>query len=720
MKRKLDVSSIYSDTTKKGNGISTAFISSSSNWTEDDTVNQWTNRSYSSKYYDILTKRKALPVYSFKEELIDKVKNHQIVVVEGETGSGKTTQIPQFLLPMLAVPGKRCVACTQPRRVAAMSIAKRVSEEMDVVMGEQVGYTIRFEDCTTSDTILKFMTDGMLLREAMNDPYMNRYSCIVIDEAHERTLSTDVLMGLLKEVLLKRPDLKVVVMSATLDAVKFQTYFDNAPLMKVPGRTHPVEIFYTPEPEKDYIEASVRTVVQIHQCESKGDVLLFLTGEQEIEQACTAIRDEAEKLGDSVGPITVYPLYASLPPRQQQDIFKDAPPPRKAGGIAGRKVVVSTNIAETSLTIDGIVYVVDPGFSKQKVFNPRIRVESLLVSPISKASAQQRSGRAGRTQPGKCFRLYTERSFTDELIEQTYPEILRSRMETVVLTLLKLGIEDLVHFDFMDPPAPETMMRALEQLNYLGALDDEGAMTQLGHKMSEVPLEPQLAKMLLISPEFECSNEMLSIVALLSVPNVFMRPKDAAKAADEAKAQFAHADGDHLTLLNAYHAYKQSGDSKDWCYDNFINYRSVQSADNVRNQLERIMKKLNLALVSTDFSSADYYNNLRRCCVAGLFMQVAHLQKQGHYLTVKDQQVVSIHPSSVLDNKPPWVLFQEFVLTTRNYVRTVTVARLEWLVELAPHYYDLENWPEGETKNELERGYRRLMQEKQHQAKKKG
>jgi len=522
-----------------------------------------------------------------------------------------------------------------------MSIAKRVAEEMDVEMGEQVGYTIRFEDCSNQNsTVLKFMTDGMLLREAMHDPHMQRYSCIVIDEAHERTLSTDVLMGLLKDVMKNRPDLKVVVMSATLDALKFQQYFDGAPLLKVPGRTHPVEIFYTPEPEKDYVEASVRTVVQIHQCEGKGDILLFLTGEEEIEEACRQIRSEVEKLdANRLGPVVVYPLYASLPPRQQQEIFKDAPPPARLGGPSGRKVVVSTNIAETSLTIDGIVFVVDPGFSKQKVFNPRIRVESLLVSPISKASAQQRAGRAGRTQPGKCFRLYTEKSFNDELQQQTYPEILRSRMETVVLTLLKLGIEDLVHFDFMDPPAPETMMRALEQLNYLGALDDEGSMTQLGHKMSEMPLEPQLAKMLLISPEYNCSNEMLSIVALLSVPNVFMRPKEAAKAADEAKAQFAHVDGDHLSLLNAYHAFKQSGEGKDWCYENFINYRSMQSAESVREQLARIMRKLALPLVSTDFTSSDYYTNLRRCLCAGLFMQVAHLQKQGHYLTVKDHQV---------------------------------------------------------------------------------
>lgn len=698
MKRKLDLVS-YSSTEPHIQSL-------------DENINPWTLKPFSSRYYELLLQRSKLPVFEFKADLLNKVTNNQVVIIEGETGSGKTTQIPQFLLPLLALRGSKTIACTQPRRVAAMSIARRVAEEMDVEMGVEVGYSIRFEDCTSNnDTILKFMTDGMLLREAMNDPSMQRYSCIVIDEAHERTLSTDVLMGLLKEIMVRRRDLKIIVMSATLDAQRFQKYFDNAPLLKVPGRTFPVEVFYTPEPEKDYMEAAVRTVVQIHQYEETGDILLFLTGEEEIEEVCRRVRTEVDGLGDHVGPVVVYPLYASLPPKQQQDIFKDAPGPRKPGGKAGRKIIVSTNIAETSLTIDGIVYVVDPGFSKQKVFNPRIRVESLLVSPISKASAQQRAGRAGRTRPGKCFRLYTEKSFTDELQEQTYPEILRSRMETVVLTLLKLGIVDLVHFDFMDPPAPETMMRALEQLNYLGALDDEGVMTPLGHKMSEIPLEPQLAKVLLISPDFGCSNEALSVVALLSVPNVFMRPKEAAKAADEAKKQFSHSDGDHLTLLNAYYAFKQSGDDRNWCYDNFLNYRSLQSAENVREQLARMMQKLNLPLVSGDFSDDNYYNNIRRCLSSGLFMQVAHLQRQGHYLTVKDQQVVAIHPSSVIDSKPPWILFQEFVLTSRNYVRTVTITRLEWLLELSPHYYDLENWPDGETKHEIEKGYRRMLQE---------
>ncbi|GME96675.1 unnamed protein product [Ambrosiozyma monospora] len=412
-----------------------------------------------------------------------------------------------------------------------MSVAARVADELDVNLGEEVGYSIRFENKTSNKTILKYMTDGMLLREAMEDHNLSRYSCIILDEAHERTLATDILMGLLKQVTTRRPDLKLIIMSATLDAEKFQSYFMDAPLLAVPGRTYPVEIYYTPEYQRDYLDAAIRTVLQIHATEEKGDILLFLTGEEEIEDACRKISMEGDQMirEEGCGPLKVYPLYGSLPPHQQQRIFEPAPEPFTPNGRPGRKVIIATNIAETSLTIDGIVYVVDPGFSKQKVYNPRIRVESLLVSPISKASAQQRAGRAGRTRPGKCFRLYTEEAFKKELIEQSYPEVLRSNLASTVLELKKLGIDDLVHFDFMDPPAPETMMRALEELNYLTCLDDDGNMTALGRLASQFPLDPMLAVLLIGSAEFGCSEEILSIVAMLSVPNVFVRPSGAEK-----------------------------------------------------------------------------------------------------------------------------------------------------------------------------------------------
>uniref|UniRef100_A0A8C5ABC9 RNA helicase n=1 Tax=Gadus morhua TaxID=8049 RepID=A0A8C5ABC9_GADMO len=633
-------------------------------------INPFTNLPHTPRYYEILKKRLQLPVWDYKESFNDIITRHQSFVLVGETGSGKTTQIPQWCVDLVkGIPGpKRAVACTQPRRVAAMSVAQRVADEMDIMLGQEVGYSIRFEDCSSAKTILKYMTDGMLLREAMNDPLLERYGVIILDEAHERTLATDILMGVLKEVVRQRSDLKVIVMSATLDAGKFQVYFDSCPLLTIPGRTHPVEIFYTPEPERDYLEAAIRTVIQIHMCEEEeGDCLLFLTGQEEIDEACKRIKREVDDLGPEVGDIKIIPLYSTLPPQQQQRIF-EPPPPRKPGGGIGRKVVVSTNIAETSLTIDGVVFVIDPGFAKQKVYNPRIRVESLLVTAISKASAQQRAGRAGRTRPGKCFRLYTEKAYKTEMQDNTYPEILRSNLGSVVLQLKKLGIDDLVHFDFMDPPAPETLMRALELLNYLAALNDDGDLTELGSMMAEFPLDPQLAKLVIASCEFNCSNEILSITAMLSVPQCFVRPTEAKKAADESKMRFAHIDGDHLTFLNVYHAFKQNHESNQWCYDNFVNYRSLVSADNVRQQLSRIMDRFSLPRRSTEFTSRDYYINI---------------QRTGHYLTVKDNQVVQLHPSTVLDHKPEWVLYNEFVLTTKNYIRTCTDIKPEWWVSSA-------------------------------------
>ncbi|EPQ53153.1 P-loop containing nucleoside triphosphate hydrolase protein [Gloeophyllum trabeum ATCC 11539] len=677
-------------------------------------VNPFTMQPHTPQYKKILEARKKLPVYSQMDEFFKIFSENQIIVMVGETGSGKTTQIPQFVCysDLPHTKGKM-VACTQPRRVAAMSVAKRVADEMDVQLGKQVGYSIRFEDMTEpGTTFLKYMTDGMLLREAMNDPELTRYSTIILDEAHERTLATDILMGLLKTLAKRRTDLKLIVMSATLDALKFQKYFslkhgEVAPLFKVPGRTHPVEVFYTQEPEPDYVEAAIRTVLMIHRAEEPGDILLFLTGEEEIEDACRKIKIEADDLmnqdPDSVGPLVCIPLYSSLPPQQQQRIFDPPPPPRTPDGPPGRKVVISTNIAETSLTIDGIVYVVDPGFSKQKVYNPRIRVESLLVSPISKASAQQRAGRAGRTRPGKCFRLYTERDFMKELEEQTHPEILRSNLANTVLELVKLGIKDLVRFDYVDAPAPETLMRALELLNFLAALDDDGNLTALGGIMAEFPLDPQLAKMLIVSPEFKCSNEILTIVAMLSVPNVWVRPPSQRKEADAAKQMLTVPDGDHLTLLNVYNQYVANGQDKNWCWQSYLSARALQQADNVRAQLQRNMEKFDIDLVSIQDSN-KLYTAIRMALVCGFFMQVAHKEgEKGNYLTVKDNQVVALHPSCGLDNQPEWVIFHEFVLTTRPYIRTVTEVRPEWLLEFAPQYFDLSTFPDGETKRALQR-----------------
>ena len=413
---------------------------------KEEKINKFTGQVYSDDYYKLLKKRMNLPVWSSKKQILDLVEKNRIVIIQGETGSGKTTQIPQFLLEAGYYGG---IVCTQPRRVAAMSIAKRVSQEMEVELGEQVGYTVRFDDKTSQNTLIKYVTDGLLLKEATTDHTLKKYQIVIIDEAHERTLATDILFGFLKELMEKRKELKLIIMSATFDIEKFQNYFD-APLAIIKGRTFPVEIKYLAAPTDDYVDCAIKKVIQIHKEEKPGDILLFLTGEEEIESACQQIREGIEELGDEVGYANVVPIYSTLPPYLQEKIF-EPPPETNPRGIKGRKIVVATNIAESSITIDGIVYVVDPGFTKQKVFNPRGKMESLLINIISKENADQRAGRAGRTKPGKCFRLYTEESYEKELKKSSIPEILRSNITSVVLNLLKLGIQDLVHFDFIDP-----------------------------------------------------------------------------------------------------------------------------------------------------------------------------------------------------------------------------------------------------------------------------
>lgn len=648
---------------------------------EGGECNPFTGEKFTKKYCDILKLRRDLPVHGQREEFLKIFQSTQIMVFVGETGSGKTTQIPQFVLydDLPHLKGTQ-VACTQPRRVAAMSVAARVADEMDVTLGEQVGYNIRFENRTSNKTILKYMTDGMLLREAMEDHDLKRYSVIILDEAHERTLATDILMGLLKQITQRRPDLKIIIMSATLDALKFQKYFNDAPLLAVPGRTHPVDIYYTPEYQKDYLDSAMRTVLQIHATEGEGDILLFLTGEEEIEDACRKISLEADSMirEQGCGPLEVYPLYGSLPPQQQQRIFD--PAPVSQNGRPGRKVIISTNIAETSLTIDGIVFVVDPGFSKQKVYNPRIRVESLLVSPISKASAQQRAGRAGRTRPGKCFRLYTKEAYEKELIEATYPEILRCNLASVVLLLKKVGVDDLVHFDFMDPPAPETMMRALEELNYLAVLDDEGELTALGRLASNFPLDPLLAVMCIGSADHKVSEEILTIVSMLNVPAAFVRPANARKYADEAKLHFADQSGDFVTLLNVFNEFleaKEQGGLQQWCRDNFVSYRTLNQAVNVRKQLSRMMENYDIPLLSTPQDDHKFTKRMTRALLCGFFMQIAIKSGKG-YRTVDGQDIL-VHPSTVLPLNPDFLLYNELVLTSKTYVRTVHAVKGEEL-----------------------------------------
>ncbi|VAI89168.1 unnamed protein product [Triticum turgidum subsp. durum] len=624
----------------------------------------------------IQDQRQQLPIYRLKNELVKALHHHQVLVVIGETGSGKTTQVTQYLAEAgYTEAGK--IACTQPRRVAAQSVAKRVAEEFGCPLGEEVGYSIRFDDRTGPDTVIKYMTDGMLLREIMVDKNLSCYSVVMLDEAHERTIYTDILFGLLKQLIRRRTDLKLIVTSATLDAEKFSRYFFNCNIFTIPGRTFPVEILYAKEPQSDYMDAALITVLQIHLSQPEGDILLFLTGQEEIDQACNSLHERMKVLGNDVPELLVNPVYSALPTEMQSKIFEPAP-------LGKRKVIVATNIAEASITIDGIYYVVDPGFAKLNVYNPKRGLDSLVITPISQASAKQRAGRAGRTGPGKCYRLYTESAYRNEMPATTIPEIQRINLGWTVLNMKAMGINELVSFDFMDPPAPQALISAMEQLYSLGALDEEGLLTKLGRKMAEFPQEPPLSKMLLASVDLGCSDEIVTIIAMIQTGNIFYRPREKQDQADRKRGNFFQPEGDHITLLTVYQAWKAKQFSGPWCFENFLQITSLRRAQDVRKQLLEIMDRYRLDVVS----AGNDLTKVRRAIAAGFFFNSAKKDPQGGYRTLADHQQVYIHPSSALfHQQPEWVIYNEIVMTTKEYMREVTAINPAWLVELAPRFY---------------------------------
>ena len=646
--------------------------------------------------------KESLPVFPFREGLLEAIKEHQILIIEGETGSGKTTQIPQYLYEAgYTENGEKKIGCTQPRRVAAMSVSARVAEEMGVKLGNEVGYSIRFEDCTSERTVLKYMTDGMLLREFLGEPDLSSYNVMIIDEAHERTLHTDILFGLIKDIARFRTDLKLLISSATLDAEKFSEFFDDAPIFRIPGRRFPVDIFYTKAPEADYIDACVVTILQIHVTQPLGDILVFLTGQEEIETCQELLTERTRALGSKIRELLIVPIYANLPSDMQSKVFEKTPP-------GARKVVLATNIAETSLTIDNIIYVIDPGFNKQNSYNARTGMESLIVTPVSKASANQRAGRAGRVAAGKCFRLFTAWAYQHELEDNTVPEIQRVNLGNVVLLLKSLGINDLIHFDFLDPPPHETLVLALEQLYALGALNHMGELTKLGRRMAEFPCDPMMSKMILASEKYKCSEEILTIAAMLSNnSSIFYRPKDKIIHADTARKNFFQPGGDHITLLNVYKQWADTDYSSQWCYENYIQHRSMKRSRDIRDQLEGLLQRVEIELVSNPLD----IDNIRKAVTAGYFYHTSRLSKGGNYKTMKHQQTVMIHPnSSMFEELPRFLVYHELVFTTKEYMRNVIEVKNDWLLEVAPHYFKASEL-EDSTNKKMPKGKGKAREE---------
>lgn len=633
-----------------------------------------------SKSKTLKEQREFLPAFAVREELLRVIRDNQVVIVVGETGSGKTTQLTQFLYED-GYGSLGMIGCTQPRRVAAMSVAKRVAEEMEVRLGSLVGYAIRFEDCTSKETVIKYMTDGVLLRESLNEQDLDRYSCVIMDEAHERALNTDVLMGLFKKILQRRRDLKLIVTSATMNSKRFSEFFGGAPEFFIPGRTFPVDVMFHRSPVEDYVDQAVQQVLAIHVSMGGGDILVFMTGQEDIECTCELVRERLDALNDPP-KLSILPIYSQMPADLQSKIFDQAPP-----GV--RKCIVATNIAETSLTVDGIMYVVDSGYSKLKVYNPRMGMDTLQITPISQANAGQRAGRAGRTGPGKAFRLFTEKAYKDELYIATIPEIQRTNLSNTVLLLKSLGVKDLLDFDFMDPPPQEVITTSLFDLWALGALNNIGGLTDLGSKMNAFPMDPPLAKLLIMSEEYGCSEEMVTIVSMLSVPNVFYRPKERQEESDAAREKFFVPESDHLTYLHVYSQWKSNGYSDGWCTRHFLHPKSLHRAKEIRTQLLDIMKMQKMDMVSCGTD----WDIIRKCICSGYYHQAAKVKGIGEYINLRTSVTVQLHPTSALYGLgflPDYVVYHELILTSKEYMSTVTSVDPHWLAELGGVFYSVK------------------------------
>ncbi|KFY39892.1 hypothetical protein V494_03778 [Pseudogymnoascus sp. VKM F-4513 (FW-928)] len=654
-----------------------------------------------------------LPIAKHRESLLYTIETHAVTIVVGQTGCGKSTQLPQFLEKAGWCSEGKAIAITQPRRVAATTVATRVAEEFGCTLGQEVGYSIRFEDVTSANTKIKFLTDGLLLREALVDPLLSRYSVIMVDEAHERSLSTDVLLGVLRKIHKRRPELRIIVSSATLQAERFLSFFtaddtattkdsnetkesdkDVGAIVSLEGRMYPVDILYTESPAEDYLEMAIQTVFDIHTKEPEGDILVFLTGREEIDKAVQAISERSAQLHPRADTMMPLPLYAGLSTDQQMYVFEPAPENT-------RKVIFSTNIAEASVTIDGIIYVVDTGFVKLRAFNPTTSIETLTATPISKASATQRAGRAGRTKPGKCFRLYTESDYTS-LPQSSIPEIQRSNLAPVILQLKALGIDNIARFGFFTSPPAELVIRALELLYSLGALDSYAKLARpLGVRMAELAIEPMLSKALLSASSFGVLSEMLTIAAMTSLGgSVWIEHSDERKRLEMTRRKFAAEEGDHLTLLNVYQAFITTG-KKDvkFCRDNSLNVKSMTRAVSVRGQLKRMLERFGLAVDETLSKNAnkqalgaggmDKGEAIRRCLTTGFFAHAAKMQPDGTFRNVAGGTVLHAHPSSLMFNrKAGWVVFQEVMeVGEKTYVKEVTKIEKDWLVEYAPEFY---------------------------------
>lgn len=635
-----------------------------------------------------------LPVSKKKDDILAAIRDHQVVIVAGETGSGKTTQIPKICLELgRGVLGS--IGHTQPRRLAARTVGDRIAEELGTELGDAVGYKVRFTDRSSDDTLVKLMTDGILLAEIQTDRLLRQYDTLIIDEAHERSLNIDFLLGYIREILPRRPDLKVIITSATIDPERFSAHFGDAPIVEVSGRTYPVEVRYRPvtdpddpsaDPDRDQVQAIVDAVDELGR-EGPGDVLVFLSGEREIRDTADALTKHFTR---QRGTTEVVPLYARLSSAEQHRVFQ----PHR-----GRRVVLATNVAETSLTVPGIKYVVDPGTARISRYSHRLKVQRLPIEPVSQASANQRKGRCGRVSEGVCVRLYSEEDF-ESRPEFTEPEILRTNLASVILQMTALGLGDIAAFPFVEPPDRRNVKAGVDLLHELGAMDPaekdpRKRLTELGRRLAQLPVDPRLGRMILEADRNGCVREVLIIAAALSIQDPRERPADNQQAADERHRRFADPGSDFLAYLNLWNHLREqqaelSGSAfRRMCKNEFLHYLRIREWQDLHGQLKQVAKSLGVTLNTADAPPDRIHTSL----LAGLLSHIGLMdvdkkdkQRRGQeYLGARGAKF-AVFPGSSLFKKPPrWVMSAELVETSRLWGRINARIEPEWVEPLAQH-----------------------------------
>ncbi len=655
----------------------------------------------------------ALPIFSKKDDIIDSISKNRVVIISGETGSGKTTQIPKFCLAAgRGIDGK--IGCTQPRRIAATTVSRRIAEELGEELGRSVGYKIRFKDKTGPHGFIKIMTDGILLAETQNDPYLNDYDTIIVDEAHERSLNIDFILGILKTLLKKRKDLKIVITSATIDTEKFSAAFNNAPVIEVSGRMYPVEIRYSPidskleeNDEQTHIEMAVSAIDNLQIKSHVGDFLVFMPTEQDIRDTCELIK--ARNYKDTV----IFPLFARLAGSEQSKVFSHIP---------SRKIIIATNIAETSITIPGIKYVIDTGLARISRYNPRSRTTSLPVTAISKSSANQRKGRCGRVQNGVCIRLFSEEEFENRPLFTT-PEILRANLAEVILRMISLKLGDISDFPFIDRPASKSIQDGFDLLYELGAIvpgrlqnkskiKTHFSLTEKGKLMAKMPVDPRISRMLIEAQTQACLEEITVIAAALSIPDPRERPAEKAQEADQIHKTFNDPSSDFITLLNIWRKYQQTRQKekttrniKKFCKTHFLSFKRMREWGDIHAQLSEVLREYGLdhntyrdqvarikKSTPTQPSKAKHpaqhskfeslYASIHKSILSGFLSNIAAKKENNIFQATKGKEVMIFPGSTLFNNSKSWVVAAELVETSRLFARTCANIDSDWLEKL--------------------------------------